>query len=236
MSSTSTILFNAYQKYFLNLGNKKVPTPYRINVPYQDDRRKYGKWNASKLTHDTNQIAQEQGVDLNSLSVDEIRNFMKSNQLGIDCSGFAYQTLNFLLNKLKKGNLKSHGLPNAANTNVATLGSDNFSIPVKMANSRAGDMIIFNNASDGISHVVVILEKIPEQIKYIHSADSVENNGVQEGFINISDPAGELENQNWVSDPKLKSYYKPPRQSSGDLGLNRKSVSNLRLETSSGTN
>ena len=63
----SIFLNKAYQQFLLDLGGKKVPTPYRINVPFQPDRRLYGKSDAKQLTQDSKDISQEKGFDLNSI-------------------------------------------------------------------------------------------------------------------------------------------------------------------------
>src|SRR5438105_1807755 len=105
----SQILWQAYQKYFLNLGGKKVPTPYRLNHPYQSDSKKYGKSSPEQLTQDVIEKATEQDFNLDNASVDEIRVFMKKNLLGIDCSGFVYWCLNELLKKTWQGDMSTAG-------------------------------------------------------------------------------------------------------------------------------
>lgn len=208
----SKILYQAYDTFMLPLGGKKIPTPYRVNLPFQPDRRKYGKFNPYKLAHDTKQIAQEQSVNLQKFSAEEIRQFMIKNQLGIDCSGFAYQMLNHLLNKLRLGNMKKNGFPKPSSTNVHLLASDKFTIPVKKATDiRTSDLITFNRGAAKLPHVLLILDKTDHEIIYAHSTGATKVNGVQIGKIKITDPQQSLKYQEWDNNLRdggsLKAYF-----------------------------
>jgi hypothetical protein len=210
----SQILYQAYDRFILNLGGKKVPTPYRINLPYQKDRRKYGKFNPSKLTHDTKEVAKEQNVNLEELSVEEIRQFMIKNQLGIDCSGFVYWIADYLLNQLGKGSMEQIGFPRASSTNVELLTTDQFTIPVyKIEDIKPGDFIKFNKGGGGVPHILIILEKNPQQIIYAHSSGVSEIPGVHQGTIKITNDQTTLDQQEWpekLNDGRLlKDSFNP---------------------------
>ncbi|QQG43255.1 MAG: C40 family peptidase [Candidatus Daviesbacteria bacterium] len=189
----ASILKQAYQQFILPLGGKQVFTPYRINIPFQPDRRKYGKSSPEKLIKNTLEIAREQNFDLNQASVEEIRKFMEQNQLGIDCSGFVYYLLDYLLKKIGQGGMEEAGFPPASKTNVAILTSEEFSNPVEdFSQIQPGDLIKLNSKEE-IPHVVIILDSQNEEITYAHSSSLTPIKGIHQDSIKNSQFPAELE-------------------------------------------
>lgn len=183
----SKILYKAYDQFMLSLDGKKVPTPYRRNEigSFQKIGSEFqGKSSPEVLTEATKRLAKEQNFDLNKASVEEIREFMKKNKLGIDCSGFVYRVINYLSEKLGLGNLeKAAGLPHVGRTNVAKLTSDEFSVPVGSFNeAQPGDIIRLNSGGD-ILHALIVLENSDGVIAYAHSSGETIPNGVHIGKI-----------------------------------------------------
>lgn len=189
MQDYSKILLEAYEKFLLPLGGKKVPTPYRINIPFQSDRQKYGKSDSETLLEDTKEFAKNQNFDLNKASVEEIRDFMEKNQLGIDCSGFVYHVLDYLLKQLGKGNLMVHGFPKVSSTNVKILTDEKFTIPVDgFENIQAGDLIRIN--SQDANHILIVLKAEDDKILYAHSSGLTKTTGVHtDQIVNGKFPA-----------------------------------------------
>lgn len=182
MNNYSQILLQAYETFMLHLGGKKVPTPYRINIPFQPDRKKYGKSDPKTLVSDAKQFARKQDFDLDKAAVEEIRQFMEKNQLGIDCSGFAYHLLDTILKKIGKGSLLDNGFPKASSTNVALLASDQFSNNVEnLSKTKPGDLIRLNSQS--ADHVLIILKVEKGNILYAHSSGLTSTTGVHTGEI-----------------------------------------------------
>ena len=182
----SIFLNKAYQQFLLDLGGKKVPTPYRINVPFQPDRRLYGKSDAKQLTQDSKDISQEKGFDLNSASVEEIRKFMEENWLGIDCSGLAYHLLDNLLKKTGQGKMQKIGFPKASSTNVAKLTAPEFTEKVEgWEQVKPGDLIRLN--SENADHILIVLNSELKTrnsyITYVHSSGITKTTGVHTGEI-----------------------------------------------------
>mgnify|MGYP001559844356 CR=1 FL=1 len=183
MESYSKILHEGYEKFLLPLGGKKVPTPYRINIPYQGDRRKYGKSDPKTLISDIKQIAKEQNFNLERASIGEIRKFMEDNQLGLDCSGFVYHILDFLLNQIGKGGMQQIGFPKPSSTNANLLTSEKFTIPVrKFEDLQAGDIIKLDS-QDTIPHTLIILNVQDRVASYAHSSKLTEVKGVHQDKI-----------------------------------------------------
>lgn len=183
----SKILFQAYDQFLLPLGGEKVPTPYRKNEygSYQKLAPEFqGKSSPKTILEVTLKLAKEQHFDLEKSSIEEIREFMVSNKLGIDCSGFVYRMLDYSVQKLGMGNLiKAAGVEHVGRTNVAKLTSDEFSIPIAhFTNSQAGDIIRLNSSGD-ILHGVVVLDNQDGKIIYAHSSSSTNPPGVHKGEI-----------------------------------------------------
>lgn len=186
-SSTSRILWEAYDQFLLPLGGKKVPTPYRRNEygSYQKVAPEFqGKSSAKTILKTVERLAKEQKFNLNAASIEEIRQFMIENKVGIDCSGFVYRMLDYLVQKLGMGNLsKAAGVEHVGRTNVAKLSSDKFSIPItSFALAQAGDIIRLNSGDD-ILHGVLVLDNKNDIITYAHSSSSTNPRGVHKGQI-----------------------------------------------------
>lgn len=183
----SQILWEAYNQFLLPLGDKKVPTPYRRNEygSYQKAAPEFqGKSSAKTLLETTQRLAQEQNFDLQKATIEEVRQFMRENKVGIDCSGFVYRMLDYLSQKLGLGNLqKSAGMEHVGRTNVAKMTSDEFSVPVRnFSEAKSGDILKLNSGED-ILHGVVILENVNDIITYAHSSSITKIEGVHSDKI-----------------------------------------------------
>lgn len=186
-SDYSKILWQAYEQFLLPLGGKKVPTPYRRNEfgSYQKLGPEFqGKSSPQTLTKTTIRLTKEQGFNLSKASVEEIQHFMRKNKLGIDCSGFTYRMLDFLVKKLGLGSLeKAAGFEHVGRTNVAKLTSDEFTMPIEnFGQTQPGDLIKINDSGD-ILHIMVILENKDDVITYAHSSSATNPDGVSLGKI-----------------------------------------------------
>lgn len=185
----------------LPLGGKKVPTPYRRNEigSFQKPGPEFqGKSSPQVLTKTAQKLAKEQNYDLHQASVEEIRAFMKENKLGIDCSGFAYRILNYLVQKVKGKLLTGFGLPHVGRTNVAKLTSDEFTKPVHYIHQIQPGDIIKLNGGENIPHCMVVLEKNGKEITYAHSSSESKQDGVNLGKIKVIDPQKPLSDQVWL--------------------------------------
>lgn len=199
----SKILNKAYSQFLLPLGGKKVSIPYRIND--SDDYQKagpefQGKSSPEVLTETTEKLAAEQDFNLQEASTEEIRAFMEKNKLGIDCSGFAYRLLDYLVEKTQGKTLVEFGLPTVGRTNADILTSNEFCTPIKdLSKIEVGDHIRLASGS----HVLVILETKDDQIIYAHSSVG---EGVHQGKIKITNPKMPIESQDWSEEFLLKNW------------------------------
>ena len=197
MNNHSKILWEAYESFLLPLGNKKVPTPYRINETgaFQKTRPEFqGKSSPKVLEEITRKFAKEKKINLEKASVEEIRNFMRKNKLGIDCSGFVYRILNHLIQEIKGKSLIDFGFPHVGRANVAKLTSTEFSKPVKnLKQAKSADLIKCANNS-GSLHVLLVLENKDGEITYAHSSKGNNLTGIKREKISVNKlPTGFLE-------------------------------------------
>lgn len=206
MPNYSQLLKEAYTHFVLDIGGKHVPIPYRINIPPVEHSAKQGKSSPEVLLNQLRTEATEQKFDLKSASVEEIREFMRQNQLGLDCSGFVYRMLDYLIEEVKEKTLTGFGFPHVGRTNVATLTSDEFSIPIQTVNDiRPGD-IIRVNSTQPILHALIVLETINNTIIYAHSSETQLKNGVHKALITIMNPDLPIHEQRWEEDYLLNEF------------------------------
>lgn len=204
MHKHSKILWEAYESFLLPLGGKKVPVPYRINIPPLEHPARQGKSSPQIIIRQLKKDALEQKFNLSKASVEEIRQFMIKNHLGIDCSGFAYRLLNYLIQKLKSKSLESFGLPHIGRTNVAKLTSPEFTIPVKKTSDvKAGDIIKLNGKP---MHCMIVIEVNRNYITYAHPSETSRPSGVHLQRIKKVMLKSSLENQLWLERFKRGPY------------------------------
>lgn len=206
----------------LLLGGKSVVCPYYINpkTTRANLRVLIGKGNPEEITLETEICAKLGGLDLNSMSEDEIRKFMIKRHIGIDCSGFVVHVLNEetkekfnkkLWSVIKKKNKNIYSsiryfLRPVENIGVADLTSEINSYQIKNVNEvKVGDIIKMPSLKNehGL-HVLLIneLEVEENQIKTIKFANSNryygDDNGIRFGEIKVIDDNKGLEQQQWI--------------------------------------
>jgi hypothetical protein len=136
-----------------------------------------GKGNWQQLQQQSQKIAQENGLNLDNMSKQEIYNLQKKNQIGIDCSGLATQLLIFY------GKLIGKEIDlNPRKTSADMLTSQPLSKEITdYEDIKTADLI---RQKDG-HHLLFILQKKGQVIEYIES--SRERRGVKYGQFNLSD-------------------------------------------------
>lgn len=181
----SQILKNAYQQFILRVEGKEVPITYRINIPAIEHPARQGKSSPEVILEQLYMDAKQQDFDLRKASIEEIRQFMLKNNLGLDCSGFAYRMLDFLVQETIGKALTNLGFEHVGRTNVATLTSEEFSLHIKdIAEAKSGDLIrIDSGAEDELLHCLVILDVKDNIITYAHSSRKTKINGIHQDTI-----------------------------------------------------
>lgn len=207
-----------YQYTHLPLGGKEIVCPYWMN---KLDRKIYGpgggKGRPEEIVRFTEIEAKRQNVDLKQLSEGEISGFMKTNRIGVDCSGFAFWVLD-ALDVEKGGNGIDDDIPGSkgnkvkANANVKMLTDDSICKFIdETGKIRPGDMLRFR----GGKHMAIVIslvfdssEKIREII-YAHSSSEAygKTTGVHQSKILVVNQKLGLRQQKWLEQTCSGSSY-----------------------------
>lgn len=203
----------------LDLGGKKVRTPYFRNVKRvrAELRSLVGKGTPEEIEEETMIYAKLRGFDLEHSSEKEIREFMQSQGVGADCSGFVSHILDKWLRTIGKGSVhKNLKYPKAnlyrsflrnlrpiENISADLLTNSENTEIVKLKDVKPGDLLRLKGVQRG-DHVAMIYEVVRKdgvvkKFVYVHSNDSDdETNGVRFGEVIISDENKELKDQDWT--------------------------------------
>jgi hypothetical protein len=195
------------QFFQLKIAGKKVRLPYwRNKINFAGLRRIQGpfggKGTPAQIRQATYQKAREEKIDLEPYSAKQIRQFMKQKKIGLDCSGFAFQVLNFLQpnfwKSLKMAPGKSKNPIKKFNANALTAQENTVKIN-KTADIKVGDLIPvgFCPNKKQIDHIMIVVDKNNREIVYAHSSNKTKPSGPHLGKIIITDPQKPLEEQKW---------------------------------------
>lgn len=238
MIKTAPEKVQAYIDLYFNLplNGKKVPCPYFINIKKMKQRMGLrvliGKGTPEEIISETLIYEKLRGVDLSSMSVDEIRRFMVKRHIGIDCSGFIVHILDYWLRSTNKKHLWqylkypqqsfyrrfSRMLRPVENISAHLLTGDFNTTEIKnLQDIRVGDLIRcrvpkrHKNLAPG-HHVMIINEIEYENEKvvafsYVHSTRQFdEQHGVRKGRVVVVDPKAPLHAQQWLEEYKGKHW------------------------------
>jgi hypothetical protein len=239
------IVQEVIEEYFnLEIANQKVKTPYFRNVKRvrAELRSLSGKGTADEIVEEVLIYAKLRGVSLSSISDVEIRDFMESQGLGIDCSGFVAYILDALSRELTNKSLSRHiQFPKASiyrrvirrirfieNTSAQILTDENNCQTVTLAEIKPGDLIRLKGHKRG-DHVAVVSEveyeeNLPIRFKYAHSSPHYDKqNGVRIGEVEVVDSKAELKDQRWLEfDENGRNWtYEELEKEYEDNGLRR---------------
>jgi hypothetical protein len=144
---------------------------------------------------------------------------LKKNKEGIDCSGLVYHLLDFYAQMKGLGSIYDHliGTDNKrgvrrVSSNLLTSSLNSFPIH-NYSDIQTGDLI----RQDSGKHVLFILEKMNNRIRYVHSSNKTEVRGVHWGEIEITNTAETLDHQKW-NETKIngKNYSSSFNSNNGD--------------------
>lgn len=204
----------------LTLGNKRVTAPYYINDKRRKDlRAMVGKGTPEEIIVEARIWEKLKGVDFNSMSEDQIKEFLMSKGIGIDCSGFVIHLMNTWfkektgksiwgkLTPLKQSPIwrLRYNLRPAENMGADIMTDDDNSVPVDLNDLRPGDLIRSKAKKNNGHHVMLVSETNRDDsgnllsFKYIHSSPYFgKENGIREGEIKITDINKPLQDQEWL--------------------------------------
>ncbi len=158
-----------------------LPLGTRPSCPYFNNRRKrsraqlrvrIGKGTPEEISEEATIDSLSARVDINSLSTDKLKEFLVAQDLGIDCSGFAFHVLNSYTQEKRGRNLKSFVKSNrrglvgsflarlrpAENLGVASFANERNSRAIKASEVQPADIIVFmGTGKDGLyNHILVV--------------------------------------------------------------------------------
>ncbi len=200
----------------LELGGKCVPCPYWINQsainPFLWFNPAFsGKGTPAEITAATIKLANHHHLDLNSSTIGSILRFIQRHNLGVDCSGFAYQLLNAFDLTASGTGLASRLTRTPTwhpfgkfrdirfKINAAYLTGLQNAFPIsEFKDIRPGDMIRCKGDNGTGKHIMIILQSTPKHLIYAHSSHLFTKiKGVHLQQITITHPNLTLDHQQW---------------------------------------
>lgn len=196
-----------------------LPVGNNPSCPYFNNRRRKSKSQLRVLKGKGTpwEIAEEVAIDalqsrinIDTLSADKLKELLVSEDLGIDCSGFAYHVLNSFAQERTGKSIKTFIRSNrtgvigsllarvrpAENTGVSSFANPRNTIEIKVSEAKPGDIItLIGTGKDGLYNHMVVITEIKRtsgthketHITYAHSyawpSDGTLNHGVREGNI-----------------------------------------------------
>jgi hypothetical protein len=193
-----------------------LPLGTKPSCPYFNNKRRKvrgglrvvkGKGTPEEIAEETEICAKLARVKLADLSTDKLKEFLVSQDLGIDCSGFAYHVLNSLCQEKNGSSIQSYvrsirtgfvgrllaRLRPAENIGVSSFRDDRNGFPIKASEAKPGDIVTFigTGKDKTYNHILVVTgidaNEDGTRISYAHSyawpSDGLYNHGVREGDI-----------------------------------------------------
>ncbi len=205
---------------FLQVDSQKVRVPYYRNVKRVRAglRSLLGKGTPEEIEEDTLIYSKLRDFPLTNNSEKNIREFMQSEGIGVDCSGFVAQILDYWLKtsgtrglgaKIKFPqasiarsiirrfrlieNISANILTNDANSDLIDLSEVTPGDLIRLPGNKRGDHILL------VHTVKKSSEGNPIWFKYVHSSPHYgDENGVKYGEVEITDLHKTLSEQKWL--------------------------------------
>lgn len=202
------------------------------NVPYFNNkttgrrgalRVHTGKGDPIEIENEIFEISHRKKIDYKSLGGVEIKKLLVENNIGIECSGFAYHVLNEKFKIKDKGEMKSQikfpyvkgvigkirtMIRPVENIDVKTFAHDENSSVVELDHARVGDIITMTKgAGAGVRDHILIINQIelednlPKTLYYVHAVawptDGEYGTGIHKGKIEITNLKKSILEQDW---------------------------------------
>lgn len=209
------------EKYFnLNIGGQTVSTPYYRNVKRvrAELRSLVGKGSPEEIEEETLIYAKLRGFSFKGKSVDDIREFMQSQGIGIDCSGLVAHIYDRWLRSSGRGSIHSNlkfpktnlyrsfirWLRPIENVSADLLTNSDNSERILLRDVCVGDVLRLKGLQRG--HHVAVITKVDKddlgslkKLTYVHSSPHYgKENGIRIGEVQITDVNKELKDQKWL--------------------------------------
>jgi hypothetical protein len=235
----STILYNLADEYInFEIEGKIISMPYSISK--EGEKRAIGELSSAGVTGrfanfggkgTPQQIKQlvlkatkKDSFNIKKANDKELVDFMINHGIGVDCSGFVYNILNYYLIKTKKVNLDNIILRypgiigkverfllqknRIRRSSAATLTSNLNTIKIlKVKDMKPGDMLRLTHSDWKGKHIGIIIEVNKQDIIYAMTSQYTKTQGARFGKILILDKDKGLESQKWLELTKTGKNY-----------------------------
>jgi len=187
-----------------------------------------GKGSPQEIFEEIQTVILKNHVDPRTITGELLKKTLTDNNIGIDCSAFAYYILNAESHELKKGHLDKHihfinchgligkmrcALRPIENCDVATFAHTKNSKVIELKDVRPGDIITMLGGPDNADrdHILVIHQVeyqnfVPFKIHYAHSVaypeDGMYGSGIKKGIIEIQNIRASITEQAWIENGK----------------------------------
>ncbi len=187
-----------------------------------------GKGSPQEIFEEIKSLMVKDHVDISKVTGELLKKTLTDNNIGIDCSAFAYYVLNSHGQELKKGSLDKHihfvnahgllgkircALRPIENCDVATFAHEKNSQSISLQHAEPGDIITMLGGPDNSDrdHILVIHQIeyqnfAPVKIHYAHAVaypeDGVYGSGIKKGIIEILHQDKPIIEQIWTENEK----------------------------------
>ncbi|MCX6715936.1 MAG: hypothetical protein NT077_02885 [Candidatus Taylorbacteria bacterium] len=235
LSSQALKVIDDYMHF--HVGNAVSSVPYFNNKTARARmtlRARVGKGSPKDILEELESVIVKHHIVADTLADESLKKLLVENNLGVDCSAFAYYVLDaenrergqghlnrrilFMNNFNPIGKMKCYLRP-VENCDVKTFGSDNNSRVIPLKNVQPGDIITMLEGPDASdrNHILVVHEVeydngIPKSVFYSHAIaypeEGLYGNGIKQGKIEITYPDQELTKQIWTEDGSILKAQK----------------------------
>jgi hypothetical protein len=218
ISDPSLTMINQYRNFHIDSAICSVPY-YNNKVAGRRAalRVEVGKGSPKDIYEELMHIFLKNKVDIKLLTSEDLKKIMVENNIGIDCSGFAYYVLNEESLGRGKGSLSRHlhydsflaKFRPINNTNVLTYSDNRNSKIIPIKDAQVGDIITMVGGTEGgeRNHILILSQIeyqnfIPLVLYYVHAiawpSDGEYGHGIHEGKIEITNLEKGIAEQRWI--------------------------------------
>jgi len=218
ISDQSLTMINQYRNFHIDSAICSVPY-YNNKVAGRRAalRVEVGKGSPKDIYEELTHIFLKNKVDTKLLTSENLKKVMVENNIGIDCSGFAYYVLNEESLGRGKGSLSRRlhhdrflaKFRPIINTSVLTYSDNRNSKIISIKDAQVGDIITMVGGTEGgeRNHILIINQIeyqnfVPVVLHYVHAiawpTDGEYGHGIHEGKIEITNLEKGIIEQRWI--------------------------------------
>lgn len=231
-ASLSTRALTVIDQYLrFKIGSASCSVPYFNNKTTLSRlalRVNVGKGSPHDIADEVQSLIVKSHAAIDSLTSESLKKVLVDENIGIDCSGFAYYILNAESLENKKGSLSKRlafvkcrtlfdkvrcALRPVENCDVATFADEKNSSAITTGDVTSGDVItMLDNKDEGerdhilVIHQVDYQDSAPVKIYYSHAVaypeDGVYGTGIKQGTIDVIDANKPITEQAWTENGK----------------------------------